>query len=408
MRWAKPVIYSGLAVELGFVFWYAITQNPYDLNVYLWGGHAVTRDALLYQAQVTAHWFTYPPFAAVLFAPLAAVGVVTARVAWEAASVAAFAWACMTTLKLASYRASRTVIAGVVLLGLALEPVYHTLYLGQVNLFLLALVLTDVWRVSRGRPAGIGVGLAAAIKLTPAIFVVLFLLTRRTRAALTAAATFACCVLIGFLIAPDASRIYWLHLFYDTKRVGAPYISNQSPFGAAIRILGGAAHVGAWYPLVPLTAAVAGLAVATSLARHHDWLGAAATTGTTGLLVSPISWTHHWVWIVPALVVLVRGGTRSKIAAVCGYALFVAAPLWWTPSSGGRGEYGFHGGVTLVANCYLVAGIAFLVHMAVRAHQARAEGTASLTGTAEITLSPETVRSPQRNRIDEGAPSGTA
>jgi alpha-1,2-mannosyltransferase len=128
-----------------------------------------------------------------LFAPITAIPIVIARLMWEMASVAAFAWACVTTVKLAGCRASTTAVAAVVAMGLTLEPIYHSLYLGQINLFLLALVLTDVWRVSRGRHAGISVGLAAAVKLTPAIFVILFLLTRRTRAASTAAGTFVLC-----------------------------------------------------------------------------------------------------------------------------------------------------------------------------------------------------------------------
>jgi hypothetical protein len=271
------------------------------------------------------------------------------------------------TLKLAGYRPSRTVLAAVVAMGLMLEPMYHTLYLGQVNLFLLALILADVWRASRGRPAGIGVGVAAASKLTPAIFILLFLLTRRTKAALTAAVTFAVCGLAGYLIAPGASRLYWLHLFGDTTRVGAPYISNQSVYGAVIRIAGGTAHVGAWYLLLPLVIGVTGLVVASWLARRSDWLAAAAVTGTTGLLVSPISWTHHWVWIMPALVVLARGGTGQRIAAAGGYLLFVLAPLWWTPHSGGPREYGFHGWLTLAANCYLIAGLAFLAYLTAHA-----------------------------------------
>jgi hypothetical protein len=372
-RWAAPAICGALAVEVGVIVWYAATRSPLDLKVYMGGGHAVPRDTRLYLVQVTGHWFTYPPFAAVLFASITAIPVAIARVTWELASVAAFAWACMITLKLAGYRASRTAVAAVVALGLALEPVYHTLYLGQINLFLLALVLTDVWRVSRGRPAGIGVGIAAAVKLTPAIFVILFLLTRRTRAALTAAGTFVLCGLVGYLVAPGASRLYWRHLFYDTERVGAPYISNQSPLGAAARISGGIAHVGAWYPLLPLTIGVLGLVVATVLARHADWLGAAVVTGTTGLLVSPISWTHHWVWIMPALVLLVRDGTGSRIAAAGGCLLFVLAPLWWTPHGGGPREYGFHGLLTLVANCYLIAGLAFLAYTTRRAYLASRE-----------------------------------
>ncbi len=132
---------------------------------------------------------------------------------------------------------------------MALDPVYQTLFLGQINLILLALILTDVWHVSRGRDTGrwvgIGVGVAAAIKLTPAIFIVFFLLSRRLKPALIAAGTFVGCCLIGFAVAPSASARYWVHLFYDTKRVGAPYISNQSPYGTAIRLAEGAPTSGA-------------------------------------------------------------------------------------------------------------------------------------------------------------------
>ncbi len=367
-RRALAASYAALVLELGLAIWYAAADNPFDLNVYLWGGRAVAGDTRLYLAQVAQHWFTYPPFAAVLFAPVASVPVLAARVLWELATIASFAAACVITLKLAGYRAPGTVLATVVAAGLLLEPMYHTLYLGQVNLFLLALILADVWRAARGRPAGIGVGVAAAIKLTPAIFILLFLLTRRTRDAATAAGTFAACGLIGYLIAPGASRLYWLHLFHDTTRVGAPYISNQSLYGAALRILGGTAHVGGWFLLVSIAVGVTGLAVAAALARQGDWLAAAATTGTTGLLVSPISWTHHWVWIMPALAVLIRGGTGRRIAAAAGYLLFVLAPLWWTPHSGGPREYGFHGWLTLAANCYLIAGLAFLACMARHAY----------------------------------------
>jgi hypothetical protein len=362
--WAKPALYGALAAEVAVIVWYAVTHNPFDLNVYLWGGHAITHDVRLYLARVDMHWFTYPPFAAVVFMPVALMPVVMARLTWELASVVALASACVTALKLAGFSASRTVTVAVLAAALTLEPVYHTLYLGQVNVFLLALVLTDIWRASQGRHAGIGIGVAAAIKLTPGIFVILFLLTRRTRSALTAAGTFIFCGLAGYLVAPQASRLYWSRLFHDTGRVYAPYISNQSPYGAVIRIFGGNTHVSAWYPVLPLTIGAVGLAAATVAARHDDWLGAGVVTGLTGLLVSPISWTHHWVWIVPALIVLVRAGNR--IGAVCGYLLFALAPLWWTPHF----ESGFHGPLTLVANCYLIAGLAFLAYMTMRSYRA--------------------------------------
>ncbi len=398
-RWAGPARYGLLAVELAGVVAFAATYKSLDFSVYMWGGRAVTHDTRLYLVQGIGHWFTYSPFAALVFTPISVLPLTLARVLWDLVSVAALAVSCVLTLRLAGRETSRATVILFVAGALLLEPVYHTLFLGQINLILLALILTDVWRVSRGRPAGIGVGIAAAIKLTPGVFIVFFLLTRRTKAAVTAAAAFAGCGLIAYLAAPGASRLYWLHLFYDTKRVGAPYISNQSPYGAAIRIAGGLAHVGGWYPVIPLVLGAIGLAAATVLARHDDWLGATATTGATGLLVSPISWAHHWVWILPALVVLGRGGRRSRAAAVCGYVLFMLSPLWFTPHSGGPREYGFHGVLTLVANCYLLAGLAFLAYMTRQAYLTWRSGT----GTAGVGAGTVTPAEPRPAPADQPA-----
>jgi alpha-1,2-mannosyltransferase len=369
-RWVAPVIYGVLGLELAVVIGFAATYNALDFRIYMWGGHAVTQDTRLYLTLAYGHWFTYSPFAALVFVPIAAIPLAAARVLWDLVSIAALAYSVVLTLKLAGYRPSRLVIAGVTAAALVLDPVYQTLFLGQINLILLALILTDVWRVSRGGTAGIGVGVAAAIKLTPAIFIVFFLLAGKTKSASIAAAAFVGCGLIGLLVAPRASEQYWEHLSHDTSRVGAPYISNQSPYGAAIRIAGGAAHIGLWYVVIPVAFAAIGLAAAAILARRGDWLGATAATGTTGLLVSPISWAHHWVWILPALVLLVRSGHR--VAAGLGYLLFALAPFWYTPHSGGPREYGFHGLLTAVANCYLIAGLAFLAYLAWRAYRGAA------------------------------------
>ncbi len=378
-RWAAPVVYGVLGAEIAVVIAFAATYNALDFRIYMWGGHAVLSGSRLYLALAYGHWFTYSPFAAIVFVPVAALPLTAARAGWDLVSVAALAYSCVLVLKLAGYRPTRLAVAGITAAALPLDPFYQTLYLGQINLILLALILTDVWRASRGRPAGLGVGIAAAIKLTPAIFIVFFLLARRTKAALVAAGTFVACGLAGFLIAPDASRLYWRHLFFDTHRVGAPYISNQSPYGTAIRIAGGQGHIGGWWIVIPAAFAAIGLATATVLARRQDWLGATAVTGATGLLVSPISWAHHWVWILPALVVLVRSGHR--IAAAAGYLLFALAPFWFTPHAGGPREYGFHWLLTLAANCYLAAGLAFLGYMALgQLRRPRAAGPAEDPG----------------------------
>ena len=363
---SRTLAYAVLLLEQATVIGFAIAYRPFDLNIYLWGGRAVTDGLRLYLVQAHANWFTYPPFAAALFVPLTWLPTVIVVMAWELATVAAFAWACVLALRLARCRPSKAAVAAVVGAGLLLEPVYHTLYLGQVNVFLLAFVLADVWRVARGKRAGVGIGLSAAIKLTPAIFIVLLLLTRRVKDALIAAGTFAACVVIGYLVDPSASRLYWTRLFYDTSRVRVTYISNQSLDAAAARILGGVSHVGAWCLAIEIIVGVLGLAVGTSLARADDWLAAAAVTGMTGLLISPVSWTHHWVWIMPVLMVLLRGGAASRAAAACGYLLFVLAPMWWTPHPGDNAQYGFHGLITVTANSFMLAGAGFLAVMAAR------------------------------------------
>lgn len=350
-----------LALQVLAIAIFSVAYDSLDFRIYRLGGHAITDGVSLYGKQLADHWFTNTPFMAALFTPFSQLPLIAGRLMWQLASLAAFIWACRTTLQLAGRRVPLVVVVAA---GLLLEPVWHTFFLGQVNLFLLALVLADMHRAALGRPSGIGIGIATAIKLTPAIFVVVLLMTRRTKDAVTATATFAICTALAYSINPDASRIYWLHTFYDTSRVGVPYISNQSPYGALTRILWRTAEVGDWYTAIPLTLGIFGLTVAALWGRRGDWLAVTAVTGMTGLLVSPISWAHHWVWVIPALAVLLRNNNRKT--ALAAYAVFLLSPLWWTPHNGHPLEYGFHPLLTPVANCYLLAGVAFLAHMAFR------------------------------------------
>jgi hypothetical protein len=234
-RWVTPVVYGVLGLEVAAVIVFAATYNALDFRVYMWGGQAVLHDNRLYLALAYGHWFTYSPFAALVFVPVAALPLAVARVGWDLVSVAALAYSCVLILKLAGYRPTRIMVAGLVAAAMALDPVYQTLFLGQINLILLALILTDVWHVSRGRDAGfgvgIGVGVAAAIKLTPAIFIVFFLLARRTKAAFIAAGTFIGCGLIGFGVAPHASTLYWEHLSHDTGVSALPTSATSRPTG---------------------------------------------------------------------------------------------------------------------------------------------------------------------------------
>jgi alpha-1,2-mannosyltransferase len=377
-RWLLHVVFGA---QLALVVGFALIWNPLDFFIYTLGGEVVGDGTRLYVEQQAAHWFTYTPFAALTFRPLSVLPLVVSRLLWELASVAVFVVACRAALRLGGYRPAQRDALGVAVVGLLLEPVWHSLFLGQINLFLLALVVLDLRRVSDGRWTGIGIGIAAAVKLTPGIFIALLLAAGRIRAALIAGATFVGCTFVGWLVAPAASQLYWRSVFYDTTRVGVPYISNQSPYGALVRILGGRENVGTWYLLVPLTLGAVGLAVGAAYARRGDWLAAFATGGLTGLLVSPISWSHHWVWALPTLLVLVRAGHRRAALAVG--AVFLASPLWWTPHHGGPAEYGLHGLLTVVANAYLVTGLALLAYLTAAAARPVQRGGAGQGGAGQ-------------------------
>ncbi|GAB3257996.1 hypothetical protein GCM10027456_36260 [Kineosporia babensis] len=349
-----------LGVQVLVVAVFTLLWNPLDFFIYRLGGAAIGSGTDLYLERQAGLFFTYTPFAALSFVPLNWLPLIPARLLWNLAVFAAFAWAVREMLLLARIPFSRRIFGWCVAGGLLLEPVWHTFFLGQINVFLLALVLFDVRRVAegRGRGVGIGLGVAVAIKLTPGVFVVLLLLAGRVRAALTAGVSFAVCTLLGFAADPEASWLYWREIFFDSSRVGIPYISNQSPYGALVRLVGGRENVGEWFLLVPVVFLALGLAVATRDARRGDWASAFATAGLTSLLVSPISWAHHWVWALPALVVLVNEG-RFRAASWAG-AVFVLSPMWYLPRTLGP--------IPLLptVNAYLVVGLALFTWLTLR------------------------------------------
>ncbi len=192
------------------------------------------------------------------------------------------------------------------------EPVLRDIYLGQIELALMALVLWDFSQPGQRWWKGAGIGVAAGVKLVPLIFIPYLLLTRRFRQAAVASAAFAVTVLAGYVVLPADSRRWWLHeVFTDSSRV-VTFIgqeSNQSLRGLITRLAGsGAAGVTPWLPAVAIVTVV-GLGAAVLLARAgHDAAGVLACA-LTGLLVSPVSWDHHWVWMVPGVAVAAHYAT---------------------------------------------------------------------------------------------------
>ncbi|MEU9166603.1 glycosyltransferase 87 family protein [Streptomyces sp. NPDC048420] len=320
-----------------------LLRDWFDLRVYhgavdTWIHHG----GRLYDYRVpgTTYGFTYPPFAAVAMLPMALLDLRTAIVVGLLLNLAALA----VVMRLLTGRAWRRYgwygcALGACALAL-FEPLRDTFSFGQVNLLLLALVLVDAWLLATGRErrAGIGIGLAAAVKLTPALFIGLLLVARRWRAA--AVATVVALAATGFaaVVAPDASRFYWTDALWDTTRVGRlDYVSNQSLQGILARL--GETDRAVWAVAVLLTLGVWAVRARRAVVAG-DWAAAFALTGLTACLVSPITWVHHLVWLLPSFAVLVRTGHARVAGALYAVMCTSVVWLWFDDASGIDGFLG--------------------------------------------------------------------
>ncbi|MFF0224915.1 glycosyltransferase 87 family protein [Streptomyces sp. NPDC004629] len=302
-----------------------------DALVYRAEGEAVVHGGDLYGFTVT-EWrlpATYPPFAAVLFVPATWIPVPAMKAAFVAGNVLLLAHLVVLSARLAGRTARAPQVCAATALALWLEPVFQTVLFGQINLALACLVLWDLTRPPGARARGLALGVAAGIKLTPAVFVVHLLLTGRRREAATATAGFATTLAVGAVLLPAASADFWTGGLFETGRVGKVWIvDNQSLPGLIARAAGDQAPGAAW-ALPVAVVAVAGLWSAARATRERHGILLAAGTA---LLVSPISWSHHWVWCVPLIAVLLAEG-RVPLAALTA-AVFTARTMWLLPHEG--------------------------------------------------------------------------
>ena len=327
-----------------------------DFAVYRWGGqHATSPD--LYRGTIPASSipgyqqgdlpFTYTPFAALVFVPFGWLSLTVAQ--WVSllvnlAGLAAIAWISFRAEKV---EPGRGLLGLSLLIGCAaalLEPGFQNLMFGQVNIVLVAAILWDVLRPGGStRGQGIAVGLAAALKLTPAIFILYFLATRRWKAALTATITAVVATGLAALVAPDASYDYWIGgVFFDSSRVGGvEYVGNQSLSGLGSRVAD-LSLTSSPIGIVALGLVLAGgIGAAAVLDRRRPGsLAPVLVTAFTGLLVSPISWSHHWIWVVPLLVLLITARMAGRSAAtwvIGGLLVVLVMPgvIWLMPHGGG-------------------------------------------------------------------------
>ncbi|MGP3979935.1 glycosyltransferase 87 family protein [Streptomyces sp. KR80] len=368
---------AALFAALAALHWsatgFVVMSDFFDLSVYRAGGQALLDGVPLYEGRLGggAYSFTYPPFAAMLFVPLT-LGPVEL---WQAlvfpAGVALLAASVHLALgaRNGSRRGRLRAVAALTALLFWLEPVSWTLYLGQINLLLMVLILGDLTggdgsSRTRARLRGIGVGLAAGIKLTPALFIVHLLLTRQYRAAATATVTAVATVGLSLLIAPDDTVDYWGGTFLHTDRIGEVASQmNQSVNGMLARLTDTAEPPFAlWATLAVLTAA-AGLGLAAVAHRRGMPLLGVTLCGLTSAAVSPVSWSHHWVWFVPLVVIVLCSAPLSArlLAVLAGFAVVTFAwPLHFftghrmdAPPLGVVALPSRHGWEVLYGNAYL-------------------------------------------------------
>ena len=342
--WGPALVSLGAA--LGYGLFLALGTYEVDLGVYLRLGGRYIFTPHLYSLALpnTELLFTYPPFAALLFAPWQRVfsTVHSVQTVWTIGNLAALIALLVLTLRIVKPEMDRKTALRLGFLlslpALLLNPVVITVDFGQVNLVVTLLVMWDLLsqrRIgSRQAPLGVATGLAAAVKLTPIFFIPYLILTRRTRGAVTCAVTFVACELGTFLLSPSSSRAYWTHALFKPGRAGnLSYVGDQNLMAAVERLHHGL--VSNLTLLSVLAAVAAGGLWLAALAhrRSSPMLGLLICAGT-GLLVSPISWVHHMVWVIPAILWLGLGEDRPRFGvplAIGTAVLFWIAPIWWVP-----------------------------------------------------------------------------
>jgi alpha-1,2-mannosyltransferase len=381
----------------------------YDLNVYNRAGQiALHSSARLYTWQLhPGIKFTYTPFAALIFAVTSLIPWTVLRWLMTGASVAALVLTVWLELNALGWRGRRRVTGLLAFTAVALwtEPLQRGLHLGQIELLLMLLIVWDMCQSDRRWWKGAGVGVAAGIKLVPLIFIPYLVLAGKFRQAAAACAAFVASALVGFVFLPHASAKWWLTgYFIHAGNVGdVGSLLNQSVLAVLTRA-GGASVASStlvWLAVL-IVIGLPGCGAAALLDRSGRPVAGWVTCALTGLLVSPISWDHHWIWVVPVIAALADAGLRSRAVARWAYlalaaSVFVVFADWpyttgqlrWVP----RGLIGFfvgphpvreiyylHGVQVISWNLFAVAGLVMFVFALVAAVRAWRSGRTAAGG----------------------------
>ena len=343
----------GLAA-LGYAAWRLVGHTPYriDIDVYRMGGQAWLEGRPLYDRGVEFHTpiglnlpFTYPPLAAIVFSPFAWLGMPAASVTITLITLALLVVSIMIVLTRLDVWPTARVVPGpawlrrwwltlliVAAAAIWLEPIKSNFTFGQINVVLMTLVIADCVPRRTPWPRGLLLGLGMALKLIPAVFLLYFLLNRDKRAMLTSLASALAATLAGFVLAWHDSWQYWGDTVRDTDRIGAASLNtNQNVAGTLARLgLSDHARFLPWVAACLLVLALTVWAVRRVLRAREPTL-AVICIALFGLVVSPVSWSHHWVWMLPTVVVTAVLGWRRRNAALALASAAGVAVMVWTP-----------------------------------------------------------------------------
>ncbi|CAJ1495160.1 mannosyltransferase [[Mycobacterium] kokjensenii] len=316
--WAPLLLLIAVAARLAWTYLTPRGANFVDLHVYISGAAALTAPGGLYDyvyAEQTPDFplpFTYPPFAAVVFYPLHFLPFGLVALGWQLGTVVALYGVvrlCQRLIGMAATEGRRIAMLWTAI-GIWTEPLRSTFDYGQINVILVLGVLYAVYS-RRWWISGLLVGLAAGMKLTPAIAGVYLAGARRWAAALFSFVVFVGTIAVSVWVTGDQARRYFTELLGDAHRVGPIGTSfNQSWRGGISRILGYDAGYGPPVLIAIVVTAVVAVFAWRALNSVHgkpDPLGSLLIVELFGLLASPISWTHHWAWVVPLMIWLLHG-----------------------------------------------------------------------------------------------------
>ena len=342
------------AIAFGYTVWRLLGHTPYriDIDVYRMGGRAWLDGRALYSDDTSFHTqggidlpFTYPPLAAIAFFPFALLPLPVASAAITVTTLLLLVVSTVIVLTRLDVAADRPearwircwlAVAIVAPAVLYLEPLRSNFDFGQINVVLMTLVIADCVPRRTPWPRGVLLGLAIALKLTPAVFLVYFVLRRDGRALLTVAVSVVVATLAGFALAWRDSVEYWTKTVHDTDRIGTATLNtNQNISGALARLgLTGGVHFLVWtaacFAVLGLTVWAARRVLRTADNGPETAL-ALICVALFGLVVSPVSWSHHWVWTLPAIIVTTVLAYRRRNAALAAVAAVGVALLVWTP-----------------------------------------------------------------------------